>query len=147
MGFISQDGNVKYGNIASVGYVQSKLTSSDKRIKKNIIDMPDIQDIYMDIPTYQFEYDDILEREGICYGTTAQGIEKALEKHGLNAEDYNIVGRRAPNRFNGETKHIPKDDDLHYSNWDNVNGMSVYMIQKLVKRVNKLEKEIASFNS
>ena len=143
VGFISQDGNVKYGNIASVGYVQSKLTSSDKRIKKNIIDMPDIQDIYMDIPTYQFEYDDILEREGICYGTTAQGIEKALEKHGLNAEDYNIVGRRAPNPFNGETKHIPKGDDLHYINWDNVNGMSMYMIQKLVKRVDELEKEIA----
>ena len=143
VGFISQDGNVKYGNIASVGYVQSKLTSSDKRIKKNIIDMPDIQDIYMDIPTYQFEYDDILEREGICYGTTAQGIEEALEKHGLNAEDYNIVGRRAPNPFNGETKHIPKGDDLHYINWDNVNGMSMYMIQKLVKRVDELEKEIA----
>ena len=105
--------------------------------------MPDIQDIYMDIPTYQFEYDDILEREGICYGTTAQGIEKALEKHGLNAEDYNIVGRRAPNPFNGETKHIPKGDDLHYINWDNVNGMSMYMIQKLVKRVDELEKEIA----
>ena len=143
VGFISQDGNVKYGNIASVGYVQSLTSSSDKRIKKNIIDMPDIQDIYMDIPTYQFEYDDILEREGICYGTTAQGIEEALEKHGLNAEDYNIVGRRAPNPFNGETKHIPKGDDLHYINWDNVNGMSMYMIQKLVKRVDELEKEIA----
>lgn len=144
-GFISQkdDPSSNYGNIASVGYVQSLNSSSDERIKKNFIDMPDIQDIYMDIPTYQFEYDDILEREGICYGTTAQGIEEALEKHGLNAEDYNIVGRRAPNPFNGETKHIPKGDDLHYINWDNINGMSMYMIQKLVKRVDELEKEIA----
>ena len=141
-GFIPEATLSECGNIASVGYVKSKV-SSDERIKKNVIDMPDIEDVYMDIPTYQFEYDDILEREGICYGTTAQAIEKALEKHGLNAEDYNIVGRRAPNPFNGETKHIPKGDYLHYINWDNISGMSMYMIQKLVKRVDELENEIA----
>ena len=68
--------------------------------------MPDnIKDIYMDIPMYQFEYDDILERDGICFGTTAQAVEKAFEKHKLDIDEYNIVGKRKPSAFNGEDKH------------------------------------------
>ena len=84
--------------MATVGYVKSKV-SSDERIKKNIVEIPDIQDIYMDIPIYSFEYDGIAERNGICFGTTAQAIERAFAKHDLNIDDYNIVGKRTPKRF------------------------------------------------
>lgn len=140
-GFISE-GSSGYGNLATVGYVKSKV-SSDERIKKNIVEIPDIQDIYMDIPIYSFEYDGIAERNGICFGTTAQAIERAFAKHDLNIDDYNIVGKRTPSVFNGEYKHIPTGDDLHYINWENLNGMSVCMIQKLVKDFQKLKQEIA----
>lgn len=141
VGFVSE-GSSGYGNLATVGYVKSK-TSSDERIKKNIVEIPDIQDIYMDIPIYSFEYDGIAERNGICFGTTAQAIERAFAKHDLNIDDYNIVGKRAPSVFNGEYKHIPTGDDLHYINWENLNGMSVCMIQKLVKDFQELKQEIA----
>ena len=139
-GFTSEQSS-GYGNIATVGYVKSKV-SSDERIKKNRVDIPDITDIYMDIPIYQFEYDGIDEREGICFGTTAQGVETAFTKHGLDVEQYNIVGKRAPSLFNGEFRHIPNGDQLHYINWENINGMSIYMIQKLVTKVKELENEI-----
>ena len=129
--------------MATVGYVKSKVSSSDERIKKNIVNMPDnIKDIYMDIPMYQFEYDDILERDGICFGTTAQAVEKAFEKHKLDIDEYNIVGKRKPSAFNGEDKHIPEGDNLHYINWENINGMTVYMIQELVKEMEILKHEI-----
>lgn len=141
-GFISE-GSSGYGNLATVGYVKSKVSSSDERIKKNIVNMPDnIKDIYMDIPMYQFEYDDILERDGICFGTTAQAVEKAFEKHKLDIDEYNIVGKRKPSAFNGEDKHIPEGDNLHYINWENINGMTVYMIQELVKEMEILKHEI-----
>ncbi len=141
-GGFTSEGSSGYGNLATVGYVKSK-TSSDERIKKNIVEIPDIQDIYMDIPIYSFEYDGIAERNGICFGTTAQAIERAFAKHDLNIDDYNIVGKRAPSVFNGEYKHIPTGDDLHYINWENLNGMSVCMIQKLVKDFQELKQEIA----
>lgn len=143
VGFISE-GSSGYGNLATVGYVKSKV-SSDERIKKNIVDIPNVKDVYMDIPVYQFEYNGILERDGICFGTTAQGIERAFEKHKLDIDKYNIVQKRQPSVFNGEYKYIPNGDDLHYINWENVNGMSVYMIQELVKDVEALKQEIEDF--
>ena len=142
-GGFTSEGSSGYGNLATVGYVKSKVSSSDERIKKNIVNMPDnIKDIYMDIPMYQFEYDDILERDGICFGTTAQAVEKAFEKHKLDIDEYNIVGKRKPSAFNGEDKHIPEGDNLHYINWENINGMTVYMIQELVKEMEILKHEI-----
>ena len=145
-GFISE-GTSGYGNLATVGYVKSKV-SSDERIKKNFVNMPDnIKDIYMDIPMYQFEYNGILERDGICFGTTAQGIERAFEKHKLDIDKYNIVQKRQPSVFNGEYKYIPTGDDLHYINWENINGMSVYMIQELVKNLEALQQEMEDLKS
>lgn len=144
-GFISE-GSSGYGNLATVGYVKSKV-SSDERIKKNIIDIPNVKDVYMDIPVYQFEYNGILERDGICFGTTAQGIERAFEKHKLDIDKYNIVQKRQPSVFNGEYKYIPTGDDLHYINWENINGMSVYMIQELVKNLETLKQEIEDLKS
>lgn len=140
-GYISE-GSSGYGNIATVGYVKSKVSSSDKRIKKNILDIPDITDLFMDIPMYQFEYDEIEERDGICFGTTAQAIEEAFTKHDLDITKYNIVQTRTPNLFNGEYMHIPAGDMLHYINWENLNGMTMYVVQKLVKTVNTLTEEI-----
>ena len=145
-GFVSE-GSSGYGNLATVGYVKSKV-SSDERIKKNFVNMPDnIKDIYMDIPMYQFEYNGILERDGICFGTTAQGIERAFEKHKLDIDKYNIVQKRQPSVFNGEYKYIPTGDDLHYINWENINGMSVYMIQELVKNLEALQQEMEDLKS
>lgn len=144
-GFISE-GSSGYGNLATVGYVKSKV-SSDERIKKNIVDIPNIKDVYMDIPVYQFEYNGILERDGICFGTTAQGIERAFEKHKLDIDKYNIVQKRQPSVFNGEYKYIPTGDDLHYINWENVSGMSIYMIQELVKNLEALKQEIEDLKS
>lgn len=140
-GFISE-GSSGYGNLATVGYVKSKVSSSDKRIKKNILDIPDITELFMDIPMYQFEYDEIEERDGICFGTTAQAIEEAFTKHDLDITKYNIVQTRTPNLFNGEYLHIPAGDMLHYINWENLNGMTMYVVQKLVKTVNALNEEI-----
>lgn len=140
-GFISE-GSSGYGNLATVGYVKSKVSSSDKRIKKNIFDIPDITELFMDIPMYQFEYDEIEERDGICFGTTAQAIEEAFTKHDLDITKYNIVQTRTPNLFNGEYMHIPAGDMLHYINWENLNGMTMYVVQKLVKTVNTLTEEI-----
>lgn len=144
-GYISE-GSSGYGNIATVGYVKSKV-SSDERIKKNIVDIPNVKDVYMDIPVYQFEYNGILERDGICFGTTAQGIERAFKKHKLDIDKYNIVQKRQPSVFNGEYKYIPTGDDLHYINWENINGMSVYMIQELVKNLEALQQEMEDLKS
>lgn len=140
-GFLFEDATGG-GNLATVGYVKSKVSSSDKRIKKNILDIPDITELFMDIPMYQFEYDEIEERDGICFGTTAQAIEEAFTKHDLDITKYNIVQTRTPNLFNGEYMHIPAGDMLHYINWENLNGMTMYVVQKLVKTVNALNEEI-----
>lgn len=145
-GGFTSEGSSGYGNLATVGYVKSKV-SSDERIKKNIVDIPNVKDVYMDIPVYQFEYNGILERDGICFGTTAQGIERAFEKHKLDIDKYNIVQKRQPSVFNGEYKYIPAGDDLHYINWENINGMSVYMIQELVKNLEALQQEMEDLKS
>ena len=68
--------------------------------------------------------------------------EEAFTKHNLDITKYNIVQTRTPNLFNGEYLHIPAGDMLHYINWENLNGMTMYVVQKLVKTVNALNEEI-----
>lgn len=142
-GFITESGYM-YGNPASTGWVKGKVAGdgSDRRIKKDIIDLPDLTSFYMSLKPRQFEFDEIDGKEGLCFGLVAQEVEEALQDNGLDPKEYNIVSQREPVPWKGESKNIPEGDKLHYINWDNVNGMSIYMIQNLYKKVQEQEEVI-----
>lgn len=133
-------------NIASVDYVQSKV-SSDERIKTDLDEIPaEMKEIFMKLVPRQFRYNNIAERDGICFGDTAQHIEFLLEEAGLNPEDYNIVGTREVNQFNGESKHVPSGK-LHFINNENVLWLAVKYIQEQQQEINELRSELADLRT
>lgn len=129
-------------NIASVAYVQSKV-SSDERIKTDFDEIPvEMKEIFMKLVPRQFRYNQINERDGICFGDTAQHIEYLFEEAGLNPEDYNIVGTREVNKFNGEADHV-REGKLHYINNENILWLAVKYIQELQTELADLKSLLA----
>ena len=139
--------NLGYGsgssNIATVQYVQSK-TSSDERVKKNFSSLPiQIDKIFDSLYPQQYEFNDILEKDGIWFGDTSQHIQSVFKENGLDINDYAIVRDRKVNMFNGESNYIDAETDkYHYINQDNIIWMCVDQIQKLKNRVAELETKL-----
>lgn len=133
------NGNTFGSNIASVSWVQGKVESSDERVKTNFAELPScIDNVFDELHPQQYEFNHILEKDGVYFGDTSQHIERVFEKNGLNAKDYAIVRKREVNQCNGEAKYIT-NDDYHYINQDCVLWLCVDQMQKLKKRIKELE--------
>ena len=138
-GYTAEGSAIAYPNLASVSWVEGKL-DSDERVKHNFSSLPScIDNIFDSLSPQQYEFNNILEKEGIHFGDTAQHIEKIFEENGLNIEDYSIVRQRDVNKYNGESEHI-KDDKYHYINENDVIWLCVDQIQKLKQRIKELER-------
>ena len=100
-------------SIASLGSYHAM--GSDRRIKKNIIDVPD--DLALEqirnIPCRYYGYIDTVERgegDGVI-GFIAQEVESAFESEGLNVFEYGIVGKDTWY----EATEIDEEGNLHTS--------------------------------
>ena len=121
----------------------SSGTSSDIRLKEQIDDMPNIEDVYNSIKLHKFKYhNDIVDTlPTYHWGVIAQELEDNLKKHGYEEDDYSIVFKGIQNSGYNEDKYV--GDDKVYRLWSSdFDAMHIQMIQKLWKRCNKLEEEI-----
>ena len=121
----------------------SSGTSSDIRLKEQISDMPNIEDIYNNIKLHKFKYhNDIVDiLPTYHWGVVAQELEANLKEHGYEEDDYSIVFKGNQNSGYNEDKYV--GDDKVYRLWSSdFDAMHIQMIQKLWKRCDELEKEI-----
>lgn len=123
--------------------IPSSGTSSDVRLKEQISDMPNIEDVYNNIKLHKFKYHkDIVDTlPTYHWGVIAQELEENLKNNGYNEDDYSIVFKGNQNAGFNEDKYV--GDDKVYRLWSSdFDAMHIQMIQKLWKRCDELEEEI-----
>lgn len=123
-----------------ISYKDLKTKLSDKRLKKNVRDMRNIKDAYMDLRPVEYEY-----RKGVSdgskkqFGVIAQQIRKDLQEHGINPGEYDIVRESDPLPDTKEGKYA-KDKVLRVD-YDQFHAMHIQMIQSQQKEIELLKQK------
>lgn len=132
--------NYKWKNIhASSGTIQT----SDKNLKTNIHNYSsNLEEAYMEFEPVSFKYKNFKDtdtHDRTHYGFIAQQIEESLKNHGINAENAGFLCIDNRDTPNGAGEY--KEYSLRYSEFISLN---TYMIQKLYKRIEELEKKLSN---
>ena len=111
--------------------------SSDERLKENIISVSDkYEDMFMGMRPvlYNFKSD----KNKTHLGFVAQEIEGEMTKNNIGLNQFGGLVKEAYKTKEGET-------DYSYGlNYSEITALNTHMIQKLYKRVEELEKELAA---
>lgn len=135
---INMQGSLIKGTKISYEDLRTKL--SDKRLKKNVRDMRNIKDAYMDLRPVEYEY-----RKGVSdgskkqFGVIAQQIWKDLRGYGINPDEYDIVRESDPLPDTKEGKYA-KDKVLRVD-YDQFHAMHIQMIQSQQKEIELLKQK------
>lgn len=117
--------------------------TSDIRLKEQISEMPNIEDLYNQIKLYKFKYhSDIVDADDrFHWGIIAQEVDELFQNNGYTDKDFSLVYKSKQNIGYNEDKYVG-DDKVFRVLPNEFNAMHVQMIQKLWKRCDALEKEI-----
>ena len=117
--------------------------SSDIRLKEQISEMPNIEDLYNQIKLYKFKYhSDIVDADDrFHWGIIAQEVDELFQSNGYTDKDFSLVYKSKQNVGYNEDKYVGEDKVFRVLP-NEFNAMHVQMIQKLWKRCDELEKEI-----
>lgn len=135
---IHQDGSVISGSKISYSDLKDKL--SDERLKKNVLPMPDITEVYMGLEPTVYEY-----RKGVSpgskkqFGVIAQQTQKDLQKHGINPDLYDIVRESDPLPDTAEGRYAK--GKVCRVDYDQFHAMHIQMIQAQQRKIEELEKK------
>lgn len=123
-----------------ISYKDLKTKLSDKRLKKNVRDMRNIKDAYMDLRPVEYEY-----RKGVSdgskkqFGVIAQQIRKDLRGYGINPDEYDIVRESDPLPDTKEGKYV--NDKVLRVDYDQFHAMHIQMIQSQQKEIELLKQK------
>ena len=129
-----------------ISYADLKTKLSDKRLKKNVRDMRNIKDVYMDLRPVEYEY-----RKGVSdgskkqFGVIAQQIRKDLRGYGINSDEYDIVRESDPLQDTKEGKYV--NNKVLRVDYDQFHAMHIQMIQSQQKKIGDLESENTELKS
>ena len=128
-------------------------TFSDERTKKNISDIENIKNIYLDFSPKKYKYKDIGVVDSGKYhtGLIAQDIIQTFENNGLNAEEYDLV--YTVDNKNDLVKGFDSSKSIYRLNYENLHALHIAFskefyyeyqdqIQKLKNRVAELETKL-----
>ena len=129
---------VSYGHSLSL---PASGHSSDIRLKEQISEMPNIEDLYNQIKLYKFKYhSDIVDADDrFHWGIIAQEVDELFQNNGYTDKDFSLVYKSRQNVGYNEDKYVG-DDKVFRVLPNEFNAMHVQMIQKLWKRCDALEK-------
>lgn len=117
-------------------------SSSDMRLKKNIQSINDrLMDVYMSLKPKTYQMKDAKEDATIRYGLLAQQVISAMEKHGINPDEQNLIEvvENAPRRDDG----MYCKEGTHYRlNYENLHALHISMIQKQHEEIEMLKNEL-----
>lgn len=123
-----------------ISYKDLKTKLSDKRLKKNVRDMRNIKDAYMDLRPVEYEY-----RKGVSdgskkqFGVIAQQIRKDLRGYGINPDEYDIVRESDPLPDTKEGKYV--NDKVLRVDYDQFHAIHIQMIQSQQKEIELLKQK------
>jgi hypothetical protein len=129
-------------NVASVNWCNATfqpLSSSDFRLKydfKSIEELPD--ELYLALKPWQYRFKTNAYGKGILFGLLAQQVESAFESFGFNALDYNII-EIIDKRDNTDEGQYVSDGKVHRINYENFHAWTLYMVQKMYKKVFEMQ--------
>ena len=129
---------VSYGHSLSL---PASGHTSDIRLKEQISEMPNIEDLYNQIKLYKFKYhSDIVDADDrFHWGIIAQEVDELFQSNGYTDKDFSLVYKSKQNVGYNEDKYVG-DDKVFRVLSNEFNAMHVQMIQKLWKRCDALEK-------
>lgn len=118
---------------------------SDKRIKHDITEMPNIESVYMDFKLHKYKYDQRLfdiDNEW-HYGLIAQEVEETLNENGITINDTALVSLKDVDPSVGEDKILGENEQIYRINYSELHAMHIQMIQKQQERIYKLEERLS----
>lgn len=138
-------GNVKgpdsSHNLATTSWVSSNFqkSGSDKRLKTDFADMPDIEYLYMQLDPVKYKFKDGLRGydDRVHYGFIAQDVEQIVK--GLGFSDLSLVYKEQCDSDLSNEAEIIGDQYVYRLNKDELHAMHVQMIQKQKKEIEQLK--------
>ena len=135
-------------NLATTTWVSSNFTKSgsDRRLKTDFKDMPDIAYLYMHLNPVMYRFKPGLKGydDRTHYGFIAQDIESLLK--GLNLGNINLVYKEKCDGDLSNETDIIGDDYVYRVDKDELHAMHVQMIQRQEKEIQQLRLENFSLN-
>ena len=123
-------------NIPTIGWVKARQ-DSDVRLK-DILELEDNEAAYLNIEPVAYRFKDGVNNKTVHFGFKAQDL---AEMFGV---EYDLV-EFDKDMTEGERKYC--NDGVYRINYENFHALHVQMIQKLSKRIDTLENELAKLKS
>ena len=135
-------------NLATTTWVSSNFTKSgsDRRLKTDFTDMPDIAYLYMHLNPVMYRFKPGLKGydDRTHYGFIAQDIEDLLKR--LNLGNINLVYKDKCDGDLSNESDIIGDDYVYRVDKDELHAMHVQMIQRQEKEIEQLRMSNCTLN-
>lgn len=119
--------------------LQNGITrNSDERLKNSFKPLDEFDDVYMDIEPCSFKYNNGTSGRS-HFGTKAQGVKQAFEKHGYTTQDFGGFVQMSDNPENEDYCGVDDPMGIIYTEFVMWN---THMIQKLYRKIETLEKTV-----
>lgn len=125
-------------------------TSSDFRLKKDILSLPDITQFYLSLKpkSYTFKDTKVENNNKIHYGLLAQETKKALDENKLDSEQSDLIEEYECRDYMDEGQYTGKT--AYRINYENLHAFHISFSQEMYKEIqilkdenNKKDEEIA----
>lgn len=150
------DNNVQFcqGGYGSLSYKGSEVvnqnygsnnyqpkTSSDFRLKKDILSLPDITQFYLSLKpkSYTFKDTKVENNNKIHYGLLAQETKKALDENKLDSEQSDLIEEYECRDYMDEGQYTGKT--AYRINYENLHAFHISFSQEMYKEIQTLKEE------
>ena len=150
------DNNVQFcqGGYGSLSYKDSEVvnqyygsnnyqpkTSSDFRLKKDILSLPDITQFYLSLKpkSYTFKDTKVENNNKIHYGLIAQETKKALDENKLDSEQSDLIEEYDCRDYMDEGQYTGKT--AYRINYENLHAFHISFSQRMYKEIQTLKEE------
>ena len=120
-------------------------TSSDRRLKEEIAPMSEkVENLFMDLKPVQYRFKDDYDDNRLHNGFIAQEVEEAMEKNGIEYNDFSALLKFKP-EMGEEPTFLNEDGEADYEyglGYGEFTALNTHMIQKAFKEIEKLKEEI-----
>lgn len=137
--FLYKDSEVVNQNYGLNNY--QPRTSSDFRLKKDILSLPDITQFYLSLKpkSYTFKDTKVENNNKIHYGLIAQETKKALDENKLDSEQSDLIEEYECRDYMDEGQYTGKT--AYRINYENLHAFHISFSQEMYKEIQTLKEE------
>ena len=137
--FLYKDSEVVNQNYGLNNY--QPRTSSDFRLKKDILSLPDITQFYLSLKpkSYTFKDTKVENNNKIHYGLIAQETKKSLDENKLDSEQSDLIEEYECRDYMDEGQYTGKT--AYRINYENLHAFHISFSQEMYKEIQILKEE------